>query len=285
MRGLFGILLGLTGGLVVAVVLLGRRPSALAPTYRREAARALAALPADRPPLVTEADLLPLPPPVQRWLARAGVVGQPRVRSFRLTFDVRIRGAPDDPWMPGTAEQVETFDPPVRLFYMRARKAGLPVEGLHRYLGNAATMDIRLLGLFRVQYLHGPEMTRSETVTLLNDICLLAPAALLDTPVTWEPIDAMSARVRFTNAGHTVEAVLSFDANGNLANFTSGDRSKAAGDTMIRLPFATPVKRIAEFAGTRVAADGDAQYVEGGAPWTYGRFVLTSLAYNVHLTR
>ncbi len=285
MRSVLGVLVGLTAALALAVVLTGRRPGALAPTYRQEAARALAALPADPPPLVTAADLAPLPAPVRQWLDRAGVVGRPRVRSFRLTFDVQIRGASDDPWMPGTAEQVETFNPAVRLFHMRARKAGLPVEGLHRYIGDAATMDIRLLGLFRVQYLHGTEMTRSETVTLLNDICLLAPAALLDVPAAWEAIDDTSARVRFTNAGHTVEAVLVFDANGDLANFTSGDRSKAVGDTMVRLPFATPVRRIAAFGGTRVVADGDAQYVEDGAPWTYGRFVLTSLAYNVHTTR
>jgi hypothetical protein len=213
------------------------------------------------------------------------VVGQPRVRNFHLTFDVQMRGGPDEPWFHATAEQYESFHPPVRLFYMKASRAGLPFDGLHRYAGDEATMDIRILGLYRVQYLAGAEMTRSETVTLLNDMCLLAPAALLEVPVVWAPIDDRSVRARFTNAGHTVEAVLTIDAQGDLVNFTSEDRSRAIDGGMVRRPFATPVRRLGTMAGTRVAVDGDANYTEDGREWSYGRFLLTSLAYNVTATR
>jgi hypothetical protein len=40
---------------------------------------------------VTDADLAHLPPPVQRYLRGAGVVGQPRVRNFRVRMHGRIR--------------------------------------------------------------------------------------------------------------------------------------------------------------------------------------------------
>ena len=51
--------------------------------------------------LITDADLAPLPTPVQRYLRLAGVVGQPRVQNYRLRFRGRIRSAPDSAWMPG----------------------------------------------------------------------------------------------------------------------------------------------------------------------------------------
>ncbi|MBK8247280.1 MAG: hypothetical protein IPK85_07795 [Gemmatimonadetes bacterium] len=256
------------------------RRTSLASTFAREAAQLVQASAGATAP-VADADLATRPPIVQRYLRRAGVVGRPRVRNFHLTFDVQMRGGPDEPWFHGTAEQYEAFHPPIRLFYMKASRAGLPFDGLHRYVGDAATMDIRLLGLYRVQFLAGAEMTRSETVTLLNDMCLLAPAALLEVPVVWEPIDERSVRARFTNAGHTVEAILTIDAQGDLVNFTSEDRSRAIDGGMVRLPFATPVRRVGRMAGARVVVDGDATYTEDGREWSYGRFVLTSLAYNV----
>ncbi|MBL8959492.1 MAG: hypothetical protein JNJ98_06555 [Gemmatimonadetes bacterium] len=260
------------------------RAGSLRSVFEREAA-GLVANSAGAGPLVTDSDLADLPPVVQRYLRRVGVVGQPRVRNFHLTFDVQMRAGPDAPWFHGTAEQYEAFHPPQRLFYMKASRAGLPFDGLHRYVGDAATMDIRLLGLHRVQYLAGAEMTRSETVTLLNDICLLAPAALLEVPVTWDAIDERSVRARFTNAGHSVAAVLTFDAQGDLVNFTSEDRSRAIDGGMVRRPFATPVRRVGTMAGVRVVVDGDATYTEDGREWSYGRFVLTSLAYNVAAPR
>jgi hypothetical protein len=256
------------------------RSGSLRSTFEREAARLVATSAAPRA-LVADSDLASLPQIVQRYLRRAGVVGQPRVRNFHLTFDVQMRGGPDEPWFHGTAEQYEAFHPPVRLFYMRASRSGVPFDGLHRYVGDAATMDIRVLGLYRVQYLAGAEMTRSETVTLLNDMCLLAPAALLEVPVVWEPIDDRAVRVRFTNAGHTVEAVLTIDAEGDLVNFTSEDRSRAIDGGMVPRPFATPVRRLGTMAGARVVVEADATYTEDGREWSYGRFVLTSLAYNV----
>ena len=260
------------------------RAGSLRSVFEREAAR-LVAISAAPHVLVADSDLASLPPVVQRYLRRAGIVGQPRVRNFHLTFDVQMRGGPDEPWFHGTAEQYESFHPPVRLFYMKASRTGVPFDGLHRYAGDAATMDIRLLGLYRVQYLAGAEMTRSETVTLLNDMCLLAPAALLEVPVVWEPIDERSVRARFTNAGHTVEAILTIDAQGDLVNFTSEDRSRAIDGGMVRLPFATPVRRVGPMGGARVVVDGDATYTEDGRAWSYGRFVLTSLAYNVTAAR
>jgi hypothetical protein len=119
----------------------------------------------------------------RRYLRFAGVVGQPHVRGFHVRFSGRIRSGPEAPWMPFTGEQHSFTDPPSRFFWMRATRAGLPVDGLHAYGEEGASMRVRLLSLFPVAGASGPGFTRTETVTLLNDMCIMAPAALLDAAI------------------------------------------------------------------------------------------------------
>ena len=148
---------------------------------------------------MTEVDLAPLPEPVQRYLRATGVVGQPRVRNYRLRFRGRIRSGPDARWMPFEAEQQSFADQPTRLFLMRARMFALPVEVFHRRIGGRATMQVKIAGAIPMVDARGDVMDRSEAVTLFNDMCLLAPATLLDPAIAWEPVDARTVRARFTD--------------------------------------------------------------------------------------
>ena len=234
-------------------------------------------------PLVTESDLAPLPDPVRRYLRHAGIVGQPRVRNYRLRFRGRIRSAPDSAWMPFEAEQQSFTDPPTRLFLMRARMFGLPVEAFHRLADGHATMQVKVVGIVPMVDARGDVMDRSETVTLLNDMCLLAPGTLLEPTVVWEPVDARTVRARFTNGAHTIAATLFFDEDGLLTNFESSDRSRVSpdGKTFTQLPFSTPVRDYRSFGAERLAARGDAVYTLPDGPFTYGEFELVDIAYNV----
>ncbi len=85
------------------------------------------------------------------------------------------------------SEQYNRLDRPARAFLMRCRMFGLPVESLHVLLDGSATMRVRLAGIFPLAEAQGEQLQRSETVTLFNDLCLLAPVALLDSSlVEWE---------------------------------------------------------------------------------------------------
>ena len=89
---------------------------------------------------------------------------------------------------------------------------------------------------------YGPEMNKSEAVTLLNNIFILAPAALIDPNIAWEEIDPHTVRATFTNAGNTVSAMVTFDSSGALVNFVSEDRSRTIdGKTYEQLRWSTPV--------------------------------------------
>ena len=267
--------------LPLALNLLDLRPSSLHSRFEADV-RAQLARTAALPPLppVTERDLTPLPPQVATWLRRAGVVGRPRVRSFRATYRAQMRFKPDAAWMPSTVLQLNFFDHPARLFFMESTRLGVPFDVFHRYVGDAATMEVRIGGVIPVVDARGKEMNQGETVTMLNDLCFNAPAALLDAPVQWEPVDARQVRATFTNAGQAISAVLSFDVNGDFNGFVSFDRWQSDGKTARQVPWSTPAYPMRDYGVARVPAGGEARWREATGEWAYARFDLERLEYN-----
>jgi hypothetical protein len=239
---------------------------------------------------VTEGDVTALPSPVQRYLRAVGVVGLPRVHNYRVRFRGRIRSSPDARWMPFEADQVSVSDPPTRLFLMHARMFGLPVQAFHQLIDGHAQMRVKALGLFQLVDARGDVMDRSETVTLFNDMCILAPSTLIDGAITWESVDATSVRARFRNGAQEIGATLFFDDDGLLTNFVSDDRSRASSDgkTFTRLRFSTPVRsyqHVRTFPASetmiRLPARGDARWLLPEGEFTYGDFDIRSVEYNV----
>lgn len=232
--------------------------------------------------VVTAQDLAPMPEPVRRYLRLAGAVGQPRVRQFRATWRGRIRGSPADPWMAFTAEQHNVPHEPARFFFMDATRSGLPVDVFHAFRDQAATMRVRLASLVPLVSASGPDLTRAETVTLLNDLSLLAPAALVDAPIEWESLDDWSVRARYTVGSNTVSVVLSFNEAGELENFVSDDRlvASADGTQFTRQRWSTPVHDYRQFGPWRVGARGEGRWHPPEGEFVYIELELLDLRTN-----
>jgi hypothetical protein len=126
-------------------------------------------------------------------------------------------------------------------------------------------------------------MTLAETVTLFNDMCIMAPATLVDPAIGWEEVDARTVRATFTNAGHTIRAELSFNNAGELTNFWSDDRRRAASDgkTMTPVRWSTPVRDYRTFGSVRLASRGDARWHEADAEYAYIELTLDQVQYNM----
>ena len=238
-------------------------------------------------PVLTDTDLATLPEPVQRYVRRSGAIGRPRVHDFRMTWTGRIRADASSEWMEFTADQVNTVDTPRRFFLMDATMKHLPVDVLHAFDENGATMRVKLLSTFPMVDAKGPELTRGETVTMFNDICLYSPGSLTLPFVTFEPIDDHAARGHFTLGANTISAELRFNDADELVDFISDDRTALSPDGREYIPmrWTTPAHDYADVGPARVATRAEVRWNSGDGPWTYGEFALGSLAYNVGSTR
>lgn len=229
------------------------------------------------PDILTQQDIQHLPPPVQTYLHYAGVTGKPKVHSMRVVIDVAMREKGKD-FFHAVSEQYNFFEEPTRLFFMKATMFGIPIYGYHHYIREKAVMDIRFAGLFSIVKKAGPVMDRAETVTLFNDMCLMAPATLIDKRIQWETIDSNTVKAVFTNHSISVTAVLYFNEQGQLVNFVSNDRTEI--NTMQQLPFSTPVHRYKNLHGFNLFEQGDGVWTYPDGPFVYGKFTLKDIAYN-----
>lgn len=276
----FGSLINLLIAVPLLLLALDARPDSFRSRFARDR-ESLLRRPSRPAPLVTETEVATLPLLYQEYLRRVGAIGRPHVRNVRVEFVAQMRNSATAAWMPATATQYEFFDPPSRLFYMNATRTGIPIDVWHRYVDGAATFQVRAAGLLSLVDQHGPVLTRAETVTMMNDIVVLAPAAVLDLPFTWETTGANTLRATFTNAGKGVSAILTFDAAGDLVGFVSGDRWQAAPPSPLNVPWSTPISEYREISGIRVGTHGDANWIAPTGEWTYGRFDIRAIAYNV----
>ena len=234
-------------------------------------------------PVIRESDLDHLPLAVRRYLQASGVVGQPRVYNFRARMHGRIRNGPTARWMPIAAEQYNFFEPHSRFFYLTGSMLSIPVQGYHRYAGTTATMLVKAAALVPVAEAAGEEMSRAETVTLFNDMCVMAPATLIDPRIVWTPMDAHNVRAEFTNAGHTIRAELAFNGAGELTNFQSADRYAVSPDgrTVKPIPWSTPLGGYRNFGPVRLAATGEGRWHEPGGEYAYIEVTIDDVRYNV----
>lgn len=229
--------------------------------------------------LLTEGDLAGLPVPVQNYLRYTQCLGKPKVQNFKVLFSGQIRKNEASDWMFLHTSQYNTLEHASRLFYMNAVMKQLPVAGYHRYKDRKAFMDIRLLSMFRVQYLDGNEMDLAETVTFFNDMCVLAPASLIDKRIRWLTTDGNRVNARFTNGDLSVTAWLYFNDEGQLVNFSSEDRYNA--DAGKKMPWSTPLYEYRDYHGYNLASKAEAIYHYAEGPVVYGNFTLVDVNYNV----
>ncbi len=230
--------------------------------------------------LLTEADIMHLPLPVQKYIRYSGALNKEKVRNVRICFTGEMRSKTID-WFKISTVQYNFFDHPTRLFYMTGKIKGLTVPGYHRYINGKASMQIKPFGLIPVVNEKGDVLNQAETVTVFNDMCLLVPASLIDKRIKWEETDSLSAKASFTCNGITIAATLYFSKEGQLVNFVSDDRYEVSDNQNKHIRFSTPVKNYKLHNGRYAPAYGEAiwHYPEG--EFVYGKFIIETIEYNV----
>ena len=223
-----------------------------------------------------------LPVCVQKYLDYTGAIGKSKPQNVCIEFDADMYRKPGDKPMKAYSIQYNFYGKYTRLFLMKASKMGIPFRALHIYKNEQAIFQVKVAELFKVVNISGEILTKAETVTLLNDMCIFAPGSLIDNRLTWNVIDSVSTKVTLSNGKYVVSAMLYFNEAGELINFVSDDRSALQDDgTIKQARWTTPVSDYQEFEGRKIPTVGKAiwNYPEGD--FTYGVFKLRSIKYNV----
>ena len=137
-------------------------------------------------------------------------------------------------------------------------------------------MLIKVASLITVANAKGAEM-----VTLFNDMCLFAPATLIDKRIQWQTIDSLTVKGSLENNGLKVTAFLYFNEKGELINFVTDDRYYSpTGKTYKRAKWSTPVKNYKEISGIKAPTEGETIWHFTEGDFCYAKFKLKKIEYN-----
>lgn len=267
----------IANAIILVVAIIGQSNLTFENSFKEDVAAAMSVV-APSPDILKDKDLESLPECVQNYLRYVGALGKPKVYNMKIVFTGEMRDKGKD-WFKFTSEQYNFFGSPTRLFFMKAQVMGLPTYGYHKYTNEVANMRIKLLSLFSVVDLSEPELYPTETVTFFNDLCLFAPAALIDDRISWETLDSLSAKAIFNNNGTKISAILYFNEKGQLINFVSKDRYSVS--EMKAFPFSTPASNYKNINGYQLPSYGEAIWHYPDMDFVYGKFEVVDLSYNV----
>jgi len=228
---------------------------------------------------LTELDIHQLPEQVKKYMRYTGCVGKLKVNNFKAEFIGKIRKDKNSPWMPFKCVQYNFLENPTRLFFMNAEMKKLPIGVYHSFNNGIATMDVKLFSLFKIQTMKGSTMNLSETVTFFNDMCVLAPASLIDKRIKWLEVVDNKVKASFTNNNITVFAWLHFGENSELINFISEDRY--AGETGKQYTWSTPLKNYQKLNGNNLMGQAETIYKYPDGEFIYGTFEIMNIEYNL----
>lgn len=272
-----GVLVGLSAVLFVGVSSIAIASVQFDRTVAREVDEIFARERGVRSGVITEADIIRLPEPVQRWLRYSGMVGNERIATVRLKQRGQMRSAADKPWMPIVAEQYYTTNPPAFVWSAKAIMApGIWARVRDKHVEGTGNILVKALGLITIDNKKGPDLDHDTLLRYLNEIMWFPSAALSDY-IAWEPIDARSAKATMTYHNVTGSAVFYFDDQGRITNMIA---ERYAGSNGELVPWQTPITAYGEFHGVRVPTAGEAIYKLPSGDFTYGRIELTELEYN-----
>lgn len=232
--------------------------------------------------ILTNNNISYLPEPVQKYLNYVGVIDNPRVENMKVEIEGEMKQGVDKPWMKVKVEQHNFYKKYARLFYIKGRMFGIPLIGTDSYIEGKGNMIIKLASLVKVVDESGEIMNKAALVTLLNDMCILSPAALVDNRIKWEAIDDLNAKCSIEDDGNKVYATLYFNDIGELINFETYDREFLdSNGNYIKAKWSTPIKDYKTVDGITYPTYGEAVWHLEDGDFTYAKFNVKDVKYNV----
>ncbi len=232
--------------------------------------------------IVTEEMITPLPPVVQRWLRRTGAVGHEMIHTVHLKQTGAMRTGPaSDKWIPFTAEQYFTTNPPGFVWVADVRMSSLlRMSGRDKFMDGHGHMLIKILSLIPLADSKGPTMDQGTMLRYLGEIAWFPTAALSDY-LQWEEVDAHTARATMNHEGVTASMDYHFNETGDLLSLEAMryyDRKEGA--TLERWGIEAEPGTVKEFDGIHFATKYKVTWKLKEGEYNWMRLGIMEVGYN-----
>ncbi|MDO1446717.1 hypothetical protein Q0590_10670 [Rhodocytophaga aerolata] len=231
--------------------------------------------------LVTADMLSELPPVVQKWLIRSKVVGKELTQQVYLKQLGQMRTKPDGAWMPVRAEEFFTVHNPG--FFWVADVTAAPylhLYGRDKYENGRGHMLIKLLSFFPVANATGNQIDQGTLLRYLGEIVWF-PSAALSKYITWQQLDATSAKATMQYGGVSASGIFTFTPEGDILR-VEADRyyDRKEGATLEKWVVTTEDGTYKDFEGIRIPAKSQVTWKLKEGDFTWFKLEIEEVDYN-----
>ncbi|PIQ28060.1 hypothetical protein COW64_05455 [bacterium (Candidatus Blackallbacteria) CG18_big_fil_WC_8_21_14_2_50_49_26] len=171
------------------------------------------------PTHLSETEIQALPPVIQKWLRRSGLIGTPLYPALQIRQSGEMRTHPEGAWMPFQAEQLFRTDQPAFLWQTRVEMMpGVFLVGRDWLWQGKGQMSIKALALLPVVNAQGPEIDQGSFLRYLGEM-IWFPAAVLQPWLKWEALTETSVRATLSWQHQSVSGVFEFSPEGDFRCF------------------------------------------------------------------
>ncbi len=222
-----------------------------------------------------------LPGPVRCHLRYAIPDRAPAIRTARLKHGGYFRVKPNQRWLPVRGRQYFTVSRPGFVWNASVRLAPLVwIEARDRLLSGGGNMLVRFCSAFTMADASGAEIDQGARLRWLAEMAWF-PYGFVGDSIRWEAIDERSVRATLIQDGVPVSAVFETDEEGKFARL-SGERYRAVGGGKpVLTPWIGVYRDYRDFSGLRVPSSVEVMWVLEDGEFSYVRFGVTALEYNV----
>lgn len=232
-----------------------------------------------KPATVSQEKIASLPAVVQRWLIHAQVPGKPTALKVQLQQKGVMRSKPDGVWMPVTARQYFRTDKPGFIWVADVKAFPLiHLAGRDRYENGQGNMLIKILSLLPMLNSNGPEIDQGSMLRYLGEIVWF-PTAALSEYISWEEIDANTAKATMTYGGVTASGLFHFNEAGDMVSFEAQRYYDRKGGTTLE-KWLIEAKAYQEWNGIRMPVAFDVTWKLKEGDFTWFRLEVSEIYYN-----
>ncbi|WP_034258862.1 DUF6920 family protein [Altibacter lentus] len=234
----------------------------------------------DAKALIIAEDLHELPAVVQKWLHHSGVLWKPAIAALRLKQRGEMKTTGEGVWMPFTADQYISLTDPGFVWTTRVQmNKPLFLLGRDKLYKGESEMRISLLSLYNVVD-EGPnaKIDSGAMQRFLGEMCWY-PSFAASKFVSWEEVDATSARATLRLGDKEVSGLFVFSEEGKLLTFEADRYYGGTEDAKIEKWIIT-VDSYKEFGGYYIPNKCSATWKLETGDFTWLKLEITEVDYN-----
>ena len=214
-----------------------------------------------------------LPEPVRKYFMNVLPEGKSYISYVRLKHDGWFRTGPGKKKMDIKGEQYFTAAKPG--FIWKGKTSFFTARDM--YIQDRGRLVVSLFSLFRVADEKGPAVDQAELLRWLGESVWFPTNLLPRENLSWKAIDSSRARLNFEYKGISVYYVVTFNEQHEIVRL---ETERYMGDKGLK-PWIGKVSAYTEIQGVRVPSVIEASWDLEEGLYTYGRFRVRQMDYDV----